>query len=121
MCRYVADMSGPVGNAGDCAAELAAVGALSFGLPAINIEIPPQRPVSPAAGIVTDADEILDSGRYVAARGRPLMAGVQPMRQWLTFPTRGDVGQVHVSHAADTCTCPTSSRSRTLAAHGGGR
>jgi hypothetical protein len=61
VCRYVADMPGSVGNTAGCAAVLAAVGALSFGLPATNSEIPSQRPVSPAEGIITDADEILDS------------------------------------------------------------
>jgi hypothetical protein len=41
-------MPGSVGNAAGCAAVLAAVAALSFGLPAVNSEIPPQRPVSAA-------------------------------------------------------------------------
>jgi hypothetical protein len=46
MCRYVADMPGSVGKIAGCTAILAAVGLLSFGLPAINDEIPSQRLIS---------------------------------------------------------------------------
>ena len=71
MCRYVANMPGSVGNAAGCAAVLAAVGALSFGLPAINSEIPPQRLVSAAEpyGIGLGAAVTPPSHTVVDSRG----------------------------------------------------
>lgn len=64
-------MAGSVGNAAGCAAVLAAVGALSFGLPAINREIPAQRLVSAAKpyGIGLGASVTPPSHTVVDSRG----------------------------------------------------
>jgi len=85
MCRYVADMPGPVPNAAGCAAVLAAEGALSFGLPAINSEIPPQRygvqyrvQAIPYAGTLGGLAEAL-RGDVTHARGAQAVGPAIPM------------------------------------------
>jgi hypothetical protein len=64
-------MPGSVGNAAGCVAVLAAVGALSFGLPAINREIPPQRLISAAEpyGIGLGVEVTPPSHTVVDSRG----------------------------------------------------
>ena len=64
-------MPASVGNVAGCAAVLAAVGALSFGLPAINHQIPPQRSISATAayGVGLGVKVTPPSNTVVDARG----------------------------------------------------